>query len=397
MTEAAAESQTSPTHCRAEHPEQSSELRARGIGSSDAPKIANLVKQCSPYKLYMQKIGIVDADEYAEEAYWGSRLEPVILSHYAETVGLHVVGKSDFGDPYYSIHRPDGTTDIIKRGESGGFADAIELVREVWHSRISHMLAHLDGVGCKDNGEPRRFVEAKTAGIWIADEFGREGTDEIPKRYIVQCNHQSEITHSLGLALPYDVPTLIAGQEHRLFTVERNERLVNVILKMNAEFWMRLELRDPPEPDGSPWTSKILTEIHPEDDGTVVDIHPQDVRMALVRQYRRAQIREKEAKRETARARNVIKEMMEKEAKWRGENWSITYRRPKPKMVTDWEAAFTEFRNHLAINRTIRIDTAFQHELDRIIENNTEEKQDDRKISPSLTRLALPAPKEVTK
>lgn len=364
------------------HPESSSELRARGIGSSDAPKIAGLNNYVSPYQLYMQKIGLIEPEEVNEAGYWGTKLEPIILQHYAKTVGLWVVGKSDFGGDVFYLHTPEGKTEVIHKGASK-FDDAISLVQEVWHEKVDHMLCHLDGVGCSQYGEPKRFVEAKTAGIWIADEFGREGTDEIPKRYIVQCTHAAEVCRSQGLDLPFDVPTLIAGQQHKLFTVERNEKLTAIILRMNAEFWRRIQERDPPEIDGSAYTSQILQEIHPEDSGEVVQISPIDVRMDLVHHYRRAQKQEQAAKERTARYRNQIKALMEQDAKWQGENWSISYRTGKGS--TRWKSVVDEIRQ--------KVDTHIVDLIDQIIADNTSDPE--RNFSPSLNRLALPAPKEV--
>jgi len=380
------------------HPEESSELRARGIGSSDAPKIANLVKWRTPYQLYMEKIGVIDPEEAGEEAYWGSKLEPMVLSHYAEITGYNVIGKSDLGHPIYTHHSPDGTSSIVQCGYNT-FDDAMALVREVWHGEIDHMLAHLDGVACDDKGEIHRIVEAKTAGIWVADHFGREGTDEIPKAYIVQCQHIAEVCRSVGLDVPVDVPTLIAGQNHKLFTVERNERLVKIIVSMNAEFWLRVQELNPPDIDGSEFTKDILRQLYPEDDGTTIRVEPADVEYDLVQRYRKAQMQEKDAKYETEACRNMIKENMEKSSRWEGNSWSISYRLGKEKLVTDWEATIVEFRNALAfIEKDLGEDgldvPAVTAMLNEALDNQTNMTLRKRNFSPSLTRLALPAPKE---
>jgi predicted phage-related endonuclease len=366
------------------HPEESSELRARGIGSSDAPKIANLVKWRTPYQLYMERIGLVEPQDAGEAAYWGTKLEPVILSNYAEQSGLNVVAKSPLGDPWYDVHKPDGSTHSVRfLDDDGRWKDAIDLVKEVWHSDIDYMLAHLDGVACSDDGRIVRVVEAKTAGIWIADEFGKSGTDEIPDRYLVQVNHAAEVLRSVGVDVPVDVPTLIAGQEHRLFTVERNDRLVKVILQMNAEFWVRLQEHDPPDIDGSPYTKEILSEIYPDDDGTEQEIGPNDFRLALVQRYRELQLQEKDAKYQTEQMRNVLKSSMETSSRWQGGNWSISYRRPKGRLLTDWKQIVRDIRPHLD-----------EEILNEIIDSNTAMITPKRKFHPSLTRLALPAPQE---
>ena len=104
-------------------------------------------------------------------------------------------------------------------------------------------------------GDP---VEAKThsiAGGWSdKDEWGDEGTDEVPLSIIVQCQchliaHEREICH---------VPALIGRRGFVMYEVRRNAEVVKAIEEQAFAFWDRVTALRPPEiaPHLEEWRSK---------------------------------------------------------------------------------------------------------------------------------------------
>ncbi len=380
------------------HPEASSELRRRGLGSSDAPVIAGLTKQYrSRYQLHLEKRGLLDRSEAGEAAYWGTMNEPTILRHHAKETETWILGRSDWEDTY-SLHCPDGRTQLLTRDNAASiYKGVINILDELWHADIEYMVVHLDGIAVDSQGHIERFVEAKTAGEWMKDKWGRMGTDEIPDEYLIQVQHALEVTRSHGLEYPCDVVALIGGNRCLPYEVEHNPRLVKVLLKLEAEFWLEVQEEIIPDPDGSAYTSQILQEMYPKTTGETKEVLTGSTTEQMVREYRRAQLREKEAKEETATFRNRIKDNMGKVAKLQGGNWSISWTPTKEKNIIDWEAAIVEFRNALAyIESELGGDgldvPAVLAMLDEASESQTTFQPSKRHFHPTLHRMALLPP-----
>ena len=123
---------------------------------------------------------------------WGRRLEPVIREKYAEATGLTVAKPEAM---FVSEEHP-------------------------------FMIADLDGV-C-DGG---RLLECKTART--ARDWGEEGTDEIPEYYQTQVQHYMAVTGAQAC----DVAVLIGGGDFRIYTVERDQELIDLLIKEESAFW----------------------------------------------------------------------------------------------------------------------------------------------------------------
>lgn len=167
-------------------------LRRHGIGGSDVAAILGLSKWKTPLDVYKDKIGEgpEDADNASME--WGRRLEPVIREAYADHVGLKV------DKPELMFARP-------------GFP---------------FMLADLDGL--RQDG---RLVEIKTARTGA--DWGEEGTDEIPEYYLTQVQHYMAV---MG-AQACDVAVLIGASDFRIYTVYRDDELIEMLTNEEAKFW----------------------------------------------------------------------------------------------------------------------------------------------------------------
>lgn len=177
--------------------------RMSGVGGSDAAAVLGLSKYKTPLQVYQEKRGELGPIPDNEPMLWGRVLEPVIRQQYAERTGR-------------VVHLPEG---IIR------------------HQTHPFMLATVDGI--TDDG---RLVEIKTART--AQEWGEPGTDEVPQAYLIQVQHYLEVT-ALSVA---DVAVLIGGSDFRMYHIEADPELQQMIVEGEAEFWDRVQRADPPEP-----------------------------------------------------------------------------------------------------------------------------------------------------
>ena len=106
------------------------------------------------------------------------------------------------------------------------------------------LAASTDGI-VKTSGEP---VEAKSTNITHrapeTDQWGEEGTDQVPERIILQCTVQmmateSQVCHN---------PVIIGGRGFVMFRIPFDKDLAAMILERVAKFWeFNVQGDNPPE------------------------------------------------------------------------------------------------------------------------------------------------------
>lgn len=181
----------------------SKEVRMSGIGGSDIAAIAGLSKWSTPLKVYLEKIGELDFPEENKFMRWGKKMEPLLIEEYTEKTGKKVESHP------------------IKYDSSYPF-----------------LFAHIDGL-IEDGG----ILECKTASF--SKEWGAEGSDDIPKAYLLQCAHYARVFDASYV----DIAVLIGGNTFRVYRYNRNLHLENNILEIATNFWKNHVLkRIPPDP-----------------------------------------------------------------------------------------------------------------------------------------------------
>lgn len=178
--------------------------RRTGIGGSDAAVVLGMSKWKTPLQLYQEKLSSEQSYFDNEPMKWGRVLEPVIRQEYAERTGQT----------------------ILKTGE--------ELIRSEQHP---FMVASLDGFT-----EDEKVVEIKTARYDFG--WGSEGTDEVPTEYLLQVQHYMLVT---GFKMT-DIAVLIAGSDFRIYHVEADPELHELMIQGEGAFWERVTNQIPPEP-----------------------------------------------------------------------------------------------------------------------------------------------------
>lgn len=180
--------------------------RKEGLGASDTPIIMGYSSYKTPYQLYLEKIGLIDAtDELTEQQYWGNALEPIIIKRFAEENDVKVT-----------------------------FPDTI------YHPDYPFIFANLDGW----IESVRAVIEIKATNAWQRKEWDMALTDGIPLTYLIQVAKQCLVTNaSRGYCA-----VLIGGMEYKQFIYERDAALEDLILKADLDFWECVQNKTPPDP-----------------------------------------------------------------------------------------------------------------------------------------------------
>jgi putative phage-type endonuclease len=167
--------------------------RRKGLGGSDAGAILGLNKWSSPLDVYLDKIGQSEPIEDNDAMYWGRTLEDIVADEYSKRTG-----------------------NKVRR-----------INRILQHKDHPFILANLD----RDLISKKGILECKTA--FRPEGWGADGTDEVPESYLAQVMHYMAVTNSEYA----DVAALIGGRDFRIYTIKRDDDLINEIIKREVSFW----------------------------------------------------------------------------------------------------------------------------------------------------------------
>lgn len=197
-------------------------VRKSGIGGSDIAAICGLNKWTSPLEIWLKKTGQPvppRIDEVLDEAAeMGHELEPVTARRFTKITGLPV-----FENPG-TLRMPD----------------------------IPWALVNLDRT-TEEDGLPG-VVELKSRSSYALNDW----LDEPPIDVQVQTQWQMLVT---GWSFGYTA-ALIGGQRTIVHRIERDEKLIDDLLAIGAEFWGWVETGTQPPLDGSHATGQLLDRIH---------------------------------------------------------------------------------------------------------------------------------------
>lgn len=234
------------------------EARGEGIGASEVAAALGISPWDSPFSLYWRKRlgGNVDESPQME---WGTRLEDAIAAKFVDA-------------------HPEAQ--VLPGG----------LYR---HPEHEWMLATPDRIVVTEDGT--EVLECKTATS--DDDWGDEGTDEVPVYYRPQVMQQLDV---MGLQRAR-IAVLIRGSIYREYVVDFDAEDAALGRKAGEEMMRRLAFDDVPSIDGHSATTSMLRRLHPSLIDDVVTV-PAD----LAERYRLAKERERQAKADAAEASNQI-------------------------------------------------------------------------------------------
>lgn len=116
-------------------------------------------------------------------------------------------------------------------------------------------------------GSRRRIVEVKTARS--LEEWGDDGTGNVPADYTAQVIWQQFIT---GWNVAADLVLWPQYGMPRIYTVEYDSQIADVIVDRALAWHKSLEAGEPPELDDSVATYETVKQLHPDIDGTSVEV-----------------------------------------------------------------------------------------------------------------------------
>lgn len=252
-------------------------LRKQGIGGSDAAAIAGFSPYRSAYAVFLEKTGQLPDEEAGEAAYWGTTLEDIVATEFTKRTGFKTQRRNAI----------------------------------LQHPEHAFMLANLDRY-VMDPERGRGILEVKTASEYKRGDWDGE---KVPDAYMIQMQHYLAVT---GLQFGY-FAVLIGGNKFRHTLVQRDDRLIEALIQLEADFWKRVEENRPPDPDGLDATGDLLNALYPESQPlSEMDLPPHAV--DLLAQFDAAKAEEEAAKLRKEEAANRIKALMgEYEIGWCGD------------------------------------------------------------------------------
>ncbi len=215
-------------------------IRRSGIGGSDIAAIVGQSPWSTAMDVWQEKLGLSAPLIETERMRWGTLLEDAIAREYAHKKHRKVRNAPTTLDPVTSLHAR-----VVRYS-----AD------KPWR------MANVDRLTSdpKDAGI-RRGLECKNADRFAGVDFGEEGTDEVPVNYLLQCMWYLGVT---GYDV-WDLAVLIGGNTHKVYTIKRDEELIENLWTAADEFWTVNVLgKVPPPIDGSESSRRFLEGSHRE-------------------------------------------------------------------------------------------------------------------------------------
>lgn len=190
--------------------------RQQGIGGSDVAAILGLSKWKTPLQVWQDKINpiVIDENKEINNMMIGSMLESTVLDLYEYKMNSQLDIK-----PVTVIHSD--------KMENQGFFKS---------KKYPWLLAHLDGLAT--SADIYRVVEAKTTGFY-SNEWGDQGTDQIPVQYKLQVALYCLVMAELH-KVPYieaDIAVLGSTHDFRVYHYDRDLALEEEIITKTHDFW----------------------------------------------------------------------------------------------------------------------------------------------------------------
>lgn len=198
--------------------------RRKGVTATDISAISGLNPYKTIYDVFLEKLDLVEPTPDNPAMKRGRRMEPVLAEDYADMTGALLLEAGLMVNPDKPLMR--GTPDRIV---------------------------------VDDDRVPLKVLEIKTAGIRQASRWGEPGTDEIPDEYLCQVQWYMGIT-----GLPEaDVIVSIAGETPLIYTVERNDQMIDALYQRAEKFWTENVVpKVPPVVDSSESASDMLARLY---------------------------------------------------------------------------------------------------------------------------------------
>jgi putative phage-type endonuclease len=122
-------------------------------------------------------------------------------------------------------------------------ATALWTPPQLAHREHPWMVVNIDRLR-KDR--PEVGIECKNTGLFVNEAWGEPGTDEVPARVLLQCQHAMMIVPELQT---FHVLRCHGGNRYQQFGVPRNAELIESLYEIEVRFYEGLQKGVLPEPD----------------------------------------------------------------------------------------------------------------------------------------------------
>lgn len=372
-------------------------VRRSGLGSSDAPIVANLSTYRDRASLYLEKRGLIPQQPAGEAAEWGRIMEPVILRQYAIRQQVHVLGRDDRNR--VSLWTPDGEhlTEGLQEVHADPYVTHVTatgytipghvvawLAGTMRHPERPWQMFHADGFALNERGMPIELIEAKTASAYMARDWGEAESDEVPAPYLVQAQHGLDVACALlDQELPMAVPALLGGNRWGVFRIAYSAQLVIDLVQLETAFWESVQNGEQPDPAPDLRGLDTLKLLYPEErKGSELIVANGSELHALAQQLAAVKRDAAHAEEREAALKVAIQERMQDVGKLAGDGWSITWRRSKDSEYTDHAQLATALAGRLA-----KLDPESQTFIEQATRAAQRVKSGSRAFRPNLSKL----------
>ena len=196
--------------------------RKAGLGGSDIGAILGLSKFRTPVDVWMEKTGRTAGQDETLQMRFGSYAEDFVAHEYSAKTGRAV----------------QRFTTMLHHSTAPILGNVDRLVIPEGQKRAAH----------QREIRTDRGLECKTVSAFATyndDEWGPEGTDQVPASYLVQCATYMALT---GCQF-WDLAALFGNQEVRIYNLNRDQDLEEEVIARADEWWTKHVIADvAPEP-----------------------------------------------------------------------------------------------------------------------------------------------------
>lgn len=275
-------------------------LRLQGIGGSEIAAIVGLNPYANALDVWRSKVEGYEVP-VTEHMKRGIYLEAGIANWYADRTGAELREIGTVFNPYFPrvFCTPDR---LAKKGSE-------------WN------------------------VSIKAPGA-RAEDWGEEGTDEVPMPALVQFHWELLTLEPLHGICRGDITAPING-ELRIYHVTADAELQGQLLEAGQKFWRdHVETKTPPPVDGSESAARWLAHKFPEHRAPLLPPTPEAD--SLMRRLKAIRAERERAEHEEKAAIASLKLLLGEHEGMAADSWRCTWKTTKGSVKTDWEAIARE-------------------------------------------------------
>lgn len=194
-------------------------LRKQGVGASEVAAILGLDPYRTALDVYLDKRGLLEPFPENRFTHWGKRLEAVLVEEYRDRHPDLLIAETGtrVGAEPWMLSTPDR---LVIEGH-GGHPVSPEVVRAAREENDVQVQTVKWGLECK------------CRGFFASDQWGDEGSDEVPHSVAAQCHWGMLVT---GFER-WDVVVLLGGNDYREYTLRADPEIHASLVAAVRVFW----------------------------------------------------------------------------------------------------------------------------------------------------------------